>query len=129
MDASSLAARIEELRKRRAPREPRWDASALFDEHADELTRLRKRLGGVGEAWRLVCPPDLLPRTAVRSLARGVLTIGVADASTRYNLDRLMREGGERQLVRASPTTVRKVKLVLEAGLGAALSGEPDHSK
>lgn len=107
--------RLEALRKGRVWPERDGSIGAMFRERGAELERLEKRLGGVSRAWQSVCPPDLLARTSVRSLLRGVLTIGVEDAATRFELDRLLRSGAERVFVRACPTTVRKVKLVSAA--------------
>lgn len=104
--------RLEALRKGRVRPERDGSLGAMFRERAAELEKLEKRLGGIARAWQSVCPPELVGRTSVRSLARGVLTIGVEDASTRFELDRLLRAGAERTFVRACPTTVRKVKLV-----------------
>ena len=104
--------RLEALRKGRVRPERDGSLGEMFRERSAELQKLEKRLGGVARAWQSVCPPELLGRTSVRSLARGVLTIGVEDASTRFELDRVLRAGGERTFIRACPTTVRKLKLV-----------------
>lgn len=106
---------LESLRARRVRPEPDQSFTSLFRERAVELDRLEKRLGAIAGAWQRLCPPELLPRTSVRSLSRGVLTIGVEDAAARYELDRFLRSGAERTFIRACPTTVRKVKLVAAA--------------
>lgn len=113
MDASAEAARLDALRRRRAFR-PRRDALAdAFTAAARELERSRRRLAGVAEAWEAVCPPGLVERTAIEGVARGVLTIRVADASTRFELDRLLRTGAEAALVGLAPSTIRRVRLAL----------------
>ncbi len=48
----------------------------------------------------------------MRSVARGLVTIGVEDASTRFELDRLLRAGAERAFIRACAASVRKIRLV-----------------
>ena len=46
-----------------------------------------------------------------------MLTIGVSDSAVRYEVDRLLRTGAQRQLVRSCPSTLRKVKVVLRPDL------------
>ena len=113
-DDRDAAARLEDLRRRRARAAPERSAGDALAGTVRELRRLERRLGGVAEAWQAVCPPDLVARTAIRSLRKGLLTIAVEDASTRYELDRLLRAGAERELARAATTTVRRVRLVIE---------------
>lgn len=115
MDPKAAAMRLAKLRENRA-RPQRDDALApAFQRTARDLARLEKNLSGITEAWESVCPPDLLPRTAIRSIHRGKLTIAVADAATRFELDRLLRAGAKRDLVRGCPMTVRDVRLVQDA--------------
>src|SRR5690554_5326492 len=59
------------------------------------LQRDRRKLGSVSKAWAANCPEQLLPRTSVIAMSRGVLTIGADDSSTRFELDRWLRAGGE----------------------------------
>lgn len=113
MDGSAEASRLEALRKQRASRPREWAVGDAFAAAARELERSRKRLAGVAEAWDAVCPPGLAGRTAIVGVARGVLTVRVADASTRFELDRLLRTGGEATLVRLAPTGIRCVRLAL----------------
>ena len=117
MPSSHLAQRLETLRQsRRAPDAPPA-IGAMFQAKAKQLRRLERSLSGVGQAWAELCPPELLQRTCVVRLSRGVLTLGASDSATRFEVDRLLRTGAQRQLVRRCPSTLRKVKVILQADL------------
>lgn len=104
--------RIESLRGLRVRPGRDQGVAELFRRTASELERAERSIGQASEAWRAVCPSDLLTRTSVVSLNRGVLTVGADSASTRYELDRMLRAGGERAVIRACRASVRKVKVV-----------------
>lgn len=84
-----------------------------MDRELRELNKQRRANGGCATAWNAVIPPELAARTALQGLSRGVLTIAVPDASTRFTLDRFLRSGGERALIGASSAAIRKVRIVL----------------
>lgn len=115
MDTAAGAARLERLRSLRGSRVV--DASLGRDVAAlgRALARARRSDAGVAEAWEAVCPPALAARTALGGLSRGVLTVRTPDASTRFEVDRFLREGGERSLTGASRAAVRRVKVVVGA--------------
>jgi hypothetical protein len=94
-----------------------------FIEQAQAIKRSRRKHLGCARAWEAVCPGALVGRTSVLGVKGGAMTIGVADHATRYELDRLLREGGERELVKLAPTTVRRVRLVVNPSLDAPGSG------
>ena len=94
-----------------------------FLEQAQAIKRTRRKHLGCARAWEAVCPEALVGRTSVLGVRSGAMTIGVADHATRYELDRLLRAGGERELVRLAPTTVRRVKLIVDSTLHAPGSG------
>lgn len=111
MDADAARLHIERLRvhRVRAPRETALGPS--IEALTARLRREASRIGGVSEAWEAVCPPELADRTAVEGVHRGVLVVRAADAATRYALDRALRGGGERELVRRSPAAIRRVQV------------------
>jgi hypothetical protein len=78
---------------------------------ADLRSRART-LGHAGEAWLRLVPPELLDQTSLLSMARGVLTVRVSDASARSDLARWLRQGGEHAVIRATPGSLIKVRLV-----------------
>lgn len=78
------------------------------------LRKLRRANGGLVEAWASVAPEDLADQVALRGVSAGVATLAVTNASARYQLDRWLRSGGERELIRACRAPIRKVKVVIE---------------
>lgn len=78
------------------------------------LRKLRRANGGLVEAWASVAPGDLADQIALRGVSAGVATLAVTNASARYQLDRWLRSGGERELIRACRAPIRKVKVVIE---------------
>jgi len=106
------SAAVNKLREHRpGPRSapPIHDAVAAFE---NELARRHKSMGGVAAAWTAVVPDDIAGPAELVSLARGVLTVRVQDAPARFRLDRFLRAGGEREVQRRSPVTLRKIRLV-----------------
>ncbi|MEO1128526.1 MAG: DciA family protein [Planctomycetota bacterium] len=112
MDPQDAASRVDRLRSFRVRPMPDQHAGAMFEATGRELARQERKLAGIAEAWESICPPEHLGLTEIQGISRGVLTIGVADASTRYELDRLLKSGAQKNLVRLCPMTVRRVKLV-----------------
>lgn len=123
MDPRAAAKRIDDLRRLRSRERPAQTLSNTFQSIAASLKRDAKRYDGVGGAWDTICPDHLRDRTALRSLTRGVLTIAASDSATRFELDRWLRASGERTLIRAAPTTVKRIKIVLDASI---TPGPPD---
>lgn len=133
------AQQLDRLRALRVWPDRATPVAAPLKRLESDLSRLARQQGGALHAWASTCPPQWLGRTAVLRLSRGVLTIAADDAATRFELDRWLRAGGEREVVRACPTTIRKVKVVIEvlaspsAGRargsesGASIRGNPRH--
>jgi hypothetical protein len=115
LDPRVADASLDRLRGHRV-RTPRDLSLSDLAAKAREYQRASKNLGGAARAWEAACPPALLARTRVVALARGVLTIGVDGASTRYALDRALRSGGLLTLRQASNAAISKVKMVERAG-------------
>lgn len=86
---------------------------SLFAEAARNAARDERRLGNAGDAWAAVCPGELLERTRIMGLSRGALTVATPDAATRFELDRALRSGAERALIRLCSAPVRKVRVVV----------------
>lgn len=121
MDPKAAAIKLANLRKNRTFSARDDSLAPSFQRTARDLARLEKKLVGVTEAWENVCPQSLLPKTAIRSINRGKLTIAVADAATRFTLDNHLRAGAKRDLIKGCPMTVRDVRLVQDASIA------PDH--
>ncbi len=105
------ARKIERLRQWRNPVAPDLSMTGEFHKFAQDARRQAKQLGGAGDAWLAVCPPDLLARTQLGTMSRGVLTVKTTDAGVKFQVDRWLREQGERLLVERCPTLIR-VKVV-----------------
>src|SRR5688572_6106479 len=102
---------IERLRGFKAPRARNLSLDAILAKEGAELRRSRKGMPGIAEAWATVIPPDLAARTTLVGLKRGVLSVRAADSAVRYELDRLLRSGGEARLCRLTSVALRRVKL------------------
>lgn len=113
MEPRDLIRSIEQLRASRVRPERQVETGPLFRATADEVKKTSRRLGSAGASWAEMCPPDLIGRTAVEGISRGLLTIRVADAASRFQLDRALREGLERELIRRCPVAVRGIRLVV----------------
>jgi hypothetical protein len=86
-------------------------ANALKELERDVVKRQRA-VGGIGAAWEEIAPARLSGRCQVVGVSRGVLTIRAADAATRFELDRFLRSGGERELARRAGVAIKKTKLL-----------------
>ncbi len=119
MDERHVSQQLERIREQRVRSGPDQSAKALFDATARQYAKLERSLSGAAGAWAEQCPPELLERTSVHKCERGVLEIGVRDSATRYEVDRFLRSGGQRAVIRACPTSIRRIKLVGEARTSA----------
>jgi len=111
-DWSKAIAEIESLRLIRNKRDFDHAAQAIFEHESRTLQRMAGHLAAAAEAWNEVCPPSLAAATSLVGMSRGVLTVAVSNASAKYELDRVLRSGAEREFIRRCPMTVRKVRLV-----------------
>lgn len=112
MNVHRARAALDNLRRIRPGPRPVSTIQEAVAGFENSLARRHKSLGGVAAAWMSVVPPDLAGPAELVSMARGVLTIRVQDAPARFALDRFLRAGGEREVQRASPVTLKKIKLV-----------------
>lgn len=103
---------LRRLRANRAPRERDLSIGRAVHEVEREVKKRAKATGGIGAAWESVVPAALAARSNPVSLARGVLTVRVADSAARFELDRFLRTGGEPALARAAGVAIRRIKLV-----------------
>jgi hypothetical protein len=117
-DPLDVARSVESLRSFRA----RKDRDVSLE---GELGRLARRyeksasgLGEVAEAWEALASEELRAVCRLKGYSQGVLTIAVEDASARYRVDRALRGGLRRELIRASRVSLRDVKVRVEASGG-----------
>ena len=104
---------VQRLREARV--RPARDLSLArdMDRALREAAALRQSVGGCAAAWASVVPPDLLAHTALEGVSRGVLSVRVPNASTRFALDRFLRSGGERAVIAASRSAISRIRLVV----------------
>ena len=116
--AAAMAAGLERVRSNR--RIPPRDVSMLaaLDAEIRRIRQIQRAAVGASNAWDQLLAsagvaPELVERMRIVSFRAGVLTVRVSDASTKYAMDRFLRAGGQAALARLSPTTLRRVKLML----------------
>lgn len=111
--APAEMAGVERLRQARI--RPNWDRSLAPEmvRAIREAVALRRATSGCAEAWTKVIPASILARTALEGISRGVLTVRVPDAATRFELDRFLRSGGQKLLTSECRTTLSKVRITL----------------
>lgn len=111
------AQHLDPLTKRRFWRtrsEPDLSLATLSDQFEREHVRPHKRLAVVYPLWIAVIGEQLTQQTRLDSLTRGVLRVTVANPAALYAIDRILRDGGERQLITAYRRgTLRKINLKL----------------
>ncbi|MHC5002350.1 MAG: DciA family protein [Planctomycetota bacterium] len=107
---------LEQLRERRARPERDLSIRSMVQATADALRRTERGLGELIEHWQAVVPPDLAARSSLAALRGGVLEVRVDSASVRYELDRVLRSGGLRELQRRYRGTLVRVRLRLGTG-------------
>lgn len=84
----------------------------LQDDFKKEIQKPYKQLCQMTEVWTALVPADLLQRTRLESLSRGVLRVIVDSSSSLYELDRLLRQGLEREIItQHKGPAVRKIQL------------------
>lgn len=114
-DVSGHDQHLRNLRAWRNPPQRDLTLSGLAADVEKRFVRPAKQVGELGKLWEELLPGRIVERTALAGFTRGVLTVHVADSATRYELDRLLRGGLERQIKQASRQPVRKVKLKVTA--------------
>ena len=115
MDIDCASQRLRVLRAGRGPKPLRDDLAQEFADAARQLAKLQRQLGSVSTVWCEHCPPQLIGKTRIVQLSRGVLTIGASDAATRYEIDRFLRSGGKQKVVQSTVASIRRIKVVLSA--------------
>ena len=90
---------------------PDLSLSFLKKQFKRDIERPHKQLGDLGELWTALLPAEIVRRTRLEGLSRGILRVAVSSSATLYELDRLLREGAERELKRQHKGTLTKVRL------------------
>lgn len=104
---------VERLRQTRLRTRGDQTLRTEMDRAIHDAARTRRALAGCAEAWVSVVPPELIDRTALEGVSRGVLTVRVPDNAVRFQLDRFLRAGGQRAFVAACPASLRQVRIIV----------------
>lgn len=64
-----------------------------------EIEKPYKQLLAMAQLWPQLVPAELLARTKLETISRGVLKVIVDSSGALYELDRLLREGLEQKLI------------------------------
>lgn len=111
-DPEQYQKRIDQLRQWRNYREPDRGMTFVKSWFQRALQKPHRQLGEIGEIWLELCPPDLVDKTRLEGLSRGVLRVAADSATTLYELDRALRSGLEEQLITAyRGGALRRVKV------------------
>ncbi len=83
----------------------------LPDQFKSQVAKPHQQVKKLSEAWIELVPPNLRQHTRLESFSRGTLKVTVDSASHRYELDRMLRSGLERQLISLVGGKLRRVRL------------------
>jgi len=112
---AALSARLERLRANRAPKRREAVLADVVRTAQSALRRTATRNGATVEAWRCAAPESLVDAVRVLGWRRGRLELAVDDASMRFELERWLREGGERALGAAMGRAIGRVRVIVQA--------------
>jgi len=108
---SHLLREIERLRELRQRPQRDLSITGIVRSMSDTARKTQKRLGAIIELWEELLPPELAARTRIQHIRGGTLHVHVDSSATSYELDRLLREGLERELRSRYRGTLMRVRL------------------
>ncbi len=94
-------------------------ARDLHDDMGAQLKSLQKisrTESALIAAWNAAAPDGLAKRCTPKGVKAGHFEIIVPDASARYQLDRWLRGGGQRELSALAKVPIRGVRVLLKPG-------------
>lgn len=107
---------LQRLRQWRNRRSPDLSLRFLKQQFKRDVERPYKQLGDLIALWGQLVPPELAEHTRLDSLTRGVLHVSVDAPVHLYELDRLLRSGLERELIKQHKgPAFRRIKLSVAA--------------
>jgi len=112
-NAESLQKELDALRSIRVYKDRDVGIGNDLKKLARGYSRDQKGLGEIAEHWQQLASPGVQESASLRSFARGVLAIDVPDASVKYMLDRELRSGLQRSLIRAAGASLRSVRVAV----------------
>lgn len=81
----------------------------------NEVERHAARFGNAAQLWEEFIPTEIHADTRLSGLSGGVLSIVTSSAATSFALDRVLREGAQEQLRRASKGKISRVRVRIGA--------------
>lgn len=105
-------ANLEQLRASRARPERDTSIAGVMASIQGDLRKRAKAVGSIGDTWMNIAPAVIQEQTTVVGITRGVLTIRAHNASAKFVTKKWLDSGGEMALIRATPVTLTKIKLV-----------------
>jgi hypothetical protein len=118
MEGCASAAGLARIVSRREVPERDQRLNQEFAGIAKRVRTQRKAVGGLGSAWEASLRAagiheQVYEKTTLVGLSRGVLTVRVADAATKFILDRFLRSGGEKAVGRLAGVGLQRIKTFL----------------
>ena len=107
------ATQIEQLRKHRQRRDRDLSIAPLIGAMDGDARRTQRRLGALIDLWSQLVPGELEKHSRVVGVRGGVVAVQCDSSSTKYELDRLLRQGLEQELRKRYPSTLTKIRLSL----------------
>lgn len=103
---------LKNLREWRNRKEADLSLHFLQNDFKHDIQKPYKQLCQMTEVWTRLVPAELLKQTRLESLSRGVLRVVVGSSSSLYELDRLLRQGLQKQIITEHKgPAVRKIQL------------------
>ncbi|MEX0885449.1 MAG: DciA family protein [Phycisphaeraceae bacterium] len=114
MDPHRENERLKRLRTHRVWKDADLSLGFMKKQFKRDIERPYKQLAGLAELWQRLVPTELARHARLDRLNQGILHVAVDSSAHLYELDRLLREGLERELVRAATASpIRRVRLSL----------------
>lgn len=114
MQHDPLQDKLERARKSRSLPSPDLSLGFLAEQFKREVAKPYQQLGDLAELWRELVPANLVDKSRLVGLSRGVLHVEVDNAAAHFEIDRLLRGGLQKQLIqRHRGPAFRKVSVKL----------------
>lgn len=102
---------LDRLRQMRVRPDRARDLSADMQAQLKTIRKVSRTESSLIQAWNTAAPDSLASRCKPKGVRAGRLEIIAPDSSTRYELDRWLRAGGERELSALAKVPIRGVRV------------------
>jgi|GEM_PF-438525 len=115
---------LDRLRKSRSLPKPDLSLGFMAEQFKRDVAKPYLQLGDLAELWRQLVPAKLVERSRLVGLSRGTLHLEVDNPAAHFEIDRLLREGLQKQLIQGHKgPAFRKVQVKV---VGRREGGEVD---